>query len=96
MCSYIVVLQVYDCTNAPGPWGYKKFFMLSSTEHEISNAYRQMKKFLALRFSDVVFMMLINVKMLAFNIYEQDKFCAQFCLFVWYDSLHPINNLSVM
>ena len=39
----------------------------SSTEHEISTAqklkYRQMKKFLALSLSDVVFIMLINVKM---------------------------------
>ena len=38
--------------------------------------YRQMKKFIALSLSDVVFIMLINVKM-HFNIFEQDKFCAQ-------------------
>ena len=42
--------------------------MLNSTEHEISTAheklkYRQIKKFLALSVSDVVFIMLINVKM---------------------------------
>ena len=42
--------------------------MLNSAEHEISTAhknlkYRQMKKFLALSLSDVVFIMLINVKM---------------------------------
>ena len=42
--------------------------MLNSTEHEISTAhkkviYRQMKEFLALSLSDVVFIMLINVKM---------------------------------
>ena len=42
--------------------------MLSSTEHEISTAhkklkYRQVKKFLAFSLSDVVFIMLINVKM---------------------------------
>ena len=50
-----------------------------------------MKKFLALSLSDVVSIMLINVKMptivgiltfisrinLTFNIYKQDKFCAQ-------------------
>ena len=51
------------------PRGYKTFFMLNSTEHEISTAnrkYRQMKKFLAFSLSDVVFIMLINV-----------KFCAQ-------------------
>ena len=35
-----------------------------------------MKKFLALNLSDVVFILLINVKR-HFNIYEQDKFCAQ-------------------
>ena len=40
--------------------------MLNSTEHEISTAkkkYLQMKKFLALSLSNVVFIMLINVKM---------------------------------
>ena len=42
--------------------------MLNSTEREISTIliklkYRQMKKFLALSLSDVVFIMLINVKM---------------------------------
>ena len=42
--------------------------MLISTEHEISTAhkkqkYLQMKKFHALSLSDVVFIMLINVKM---------------------------------
>ena len=41
--------------------------MLNSNEHEISTAhlklkYRQMKKFLALSLSDVVFIMLTNVK----------------------------------
>ena len=51
------------------PLGYKTFFMLNSTEHEISPAhknlsYRQMKKFIALGLSDVVFIMLINVKKL--------------------------------
>ena len=47
--------------------------------------YRQIKQFLALNLSDVLFIMLINVKMPTivdyncwhFNIYEQDKFCAQ-------------------
>ena len=42
--------------------------MLNSTELQISTAhkklnYRQIKKFLALSLSDVVFIMLINVKM---------------------------------
>ena len=51
------------------PRGYKRFFMLNSTEHELSTAHkneyynRQMKKFLALSLSDIVFIMLINVKM---------------------------------
>ena len=39
------------------------FFMLNSTEHEISAAHKNLKKFLALSLSDVVFIMLINVKM---------------------------------
>ena len=48
--------------------------MLNSTEPEISTAHRQIKKFLALSLSDVVFIMLINVKMPTIvNIYEQDK-----------------------
>ena len=68
------------------PRGYKKIFKLNSTEHEISTAhkklkYRQMKKFLAFSLSDVVFIMLINAKNANncwhFNIYQQDKFCAQ-------------------
>ena len=50
------------------PRGYKTFFMLNSTEHEISTAhkklqYRHMTKFLALSLSDVIFIMPINVKM---------------------------------
>ena len=65
--------------------GYKTFFMLSSTEHENSTAhktkYRQIKKCFALRLSNVVFIMLINVKMPTivgiFYIYEKDNFCAQ-------------------
>ena len=48
----------------PGPELIKLFLMLNSTEHEISPAkYRQIKKFLALSLLDVVFIMLINVKM---------------------------------
>ena len=62
------------------PRGYKTFFMHNSTEHEISTAhklkYPQIKKFLALSLSGVVFIMLINVVGI-FNIYEQDKFQAQ-------------------
>ena len=57
-----------ECHHNARPRGYKTFFMLNSTEHEISTAqkklkYRQIKKFLALSFSDVIFIMLINVKM---------------------------------
>ena len=52
----------------PGPEDIKHFFMLNSTEHEISTAhkklkYRQIKKCLALSLSDVELIMLINVKM---------------------------------
>ena len=49
------------------PRGYKTFFMLNSTEHEIStrhkNQHLKVKKFLALSLSYVVFNMLMNVKM---------------------------------
>ena len=48
----------------PMPQGYKTFSC--STEHEISTAHYTkiplIKKFLALSLSDVVFIMLINVK----------------------------------
>ena len=37
--------------------------MLNSAEHEISIEYRQIKKFLAVSLSDVIVIMLINVKM---------------------------------
>ena len=52
----------------PGPEVLKLFFMLNSAGHEISTAhiklkYRQIKKFLALSLSYVVFIMLKNVKM---------------------------------
>ena len=49
------------------PRGYTTFFMLNSTEHEISTAlkhqkYRHIKKFsLVLSLSDIIFIMLINV-----------------------------------
>ena len=47
--------------------GYKTFFTLNSTEHEISSALTTKipanKEFLALSLSGVVFIMLINVKM---------------------------------
>ena len=48
--------------------GYKTFFMLNSTEHEISTAHKtkmlkKIKIVLAYKLSDVVFIMLINFKM---------------------------------
>ena len=49
-----------------GPRGYKTFFMLNSTEHKISTAHTTKiptKKYVALILSDVVFIMLMNVKM---------------------------------
>ena len=50
------------------PRGYKNYFMLNSTEQEISTAhnklkYQQIIKYLALSLSDDVFIMQINVKM---------------------------------
>ena len=67
----------FGCSKEPsnplcsGPEVIELFFMLNSTEREISTAYknlnankcRQMKTLLALSLSDVVFIMLINVKM---------------------------------
>ena len=58
--------------------GYKTYFVLNNTEHEISIIalktklpnqimtcfYRQMKMYFDLSISDVVFIMLINVKIL--------------------------------
>ena len=48
----------------PGP-EVIKLFMLNSTEHEISTAYKNENtdKYLALSLSDVVFILPINVKM---------------------------------
>ena len=60
--------------------------MLSWTEHEILTAHKtknvaKIKNFRAFNLSDVVFAMLINVKMptifVHFNIYEPDKSHAQ-------------------
>ena len=49
------------------PRGHKTFFMLNSTEHEISTRKNKntnkRRSFLLLSLSDVVFMMLLNVKM---------------------------------
>ena len=61
-------MQAVGKSSSNRPGDYKKNFMLNSTEHEISTAhkklkYLQMKKFLAVSLSDVVFIMLINVKM---------------------------------
>ena len=55
----------YVFSQAPS---YKTLFMLNSTDHKNSTAhkkleYRQIKQFLVLCLSDVVFIMLINVKM---------------------------------
>ena len=50
------------------PRSNKSFFILNSTEHEISTAYKnpkakKIKTFLAFKLSNVAFIMLINVKM---------------------------------
>ena len=69
------------------PQGYKTFYMLNSAEHEISTAielklkYWKIVSFLAVKLLVCVFILLINVKIKIncshFNIYEEDKFCAQ-------------------
>ena len=64
---------------------FKTFFVLISTEHNISSAQklkcRIIKIFHALKLSDVVYILQKNVKMPTivgvFNIFEQDKFHAQ-------------------
>ena len=48
------------------PKGYKTYFMHNSIEHEISTAHynkMKIKNVFAFKLSDVVFIMLINVKM---------------------------------
>ena len=66
------VIKLFSCSTQLST----KFHLLIKTIK-----YRQIKKLLALSFSDVVFILLINVKMPTivgiFNIYEQDKFCPQ-------------------
>ena len=64
-CLLISIANSLDPDQAPR---LSIFFMLNSNEHQISTAhkklkYRQIKKFLALSLSDVVFIMLISVKM---------------------------------
>ena len=54
------------------PRGYKVFFMVNSNVHEIltshkkTNMYAKYKAFVALKLSDVVFILLTNVKMATF------------------------------
>ena len=55
--------------NHAWPRGYKTFFILTSTEHEVSTAPKNGNNeklrsfFSSLNLSDIVFIMLINVKM---------------------------------
>ena len=62
----------------PGPKVIKLFHAQLSMKFQrlIKLKYRQIKKFLGLSLSDVVFIMLMNIKM-PFNIYEHDQFYAQ-------------------
>ena len=65
-CRWVPIFSRPPISNVrPGPEVIKllscSFFYL--TEHKFSTAYKQIKKFLALSLSDVVFIMLINVKM---------------------------------
>ena len=69
-------VEMFSCLR-----GYKTFFVLNSTEHEISTAHKnvitdKLRSVFALSLSDVVFNMLAN-DCWHFNIYEQDKFRAQ-------------------
>ena len=64
-----LVLKRQESINSlnAGPEIINLFFMLNSTEHELSSAkklkYRQIKNVLALSLTDVVLILLINVKM---------------------------------
>ena len=88
--TYVVI---YIRTPSTRVRGYKTFPMLNSAEHEILNAhtYKNIKKFIIFQAQislECYFFLLINVKMptivgiLTFmnccNIYEQEKFPAQF------------------
>ena len=59
-CNTVLsVLSASTLLKGSRPRNYKSFFMLNSTENEISTAhkklkYRQLKKFLTLSLSDVV------------------------------------------
>ena len=59
-------MEIVEDSDTNWPRGYKTFFMLNSAEH-VSTAhklkYRHVMKFLCLSLSDVVSIMLINVKM---------------------------------
>ena len=82
------------------PQGYKRFFMLNPTKHEISTACIshkglnwKIKTFLAFKLSDAVFIMLINVRMLTIvgilALNEHDKFHAQLS-WAWKKFYNPI------
>ena len=79
-CEELISIMIW-------PQGYKTFSMLNLTEHEISNLIKtkmlKVKIFHAFKLLDVLFIMLINVKMPTidncwlFIIYEHDKIHAQ-------------------
>ena len=54
---------VYFFFAEAGPLGYKIFYMLNSTEHEFSTANKTKIPTNKVSHSDVVFIMLTNVKM---------------------------------
>ena len=69
-CVHSVFIRVRVCPSCTAPLlyaCYKTFFMLNSTEHDfqllIKTEISTIKKFFPISFSDVVFIMLINVKM---------------------------------
>ena len=75
---------IWTSTRETGPGGYQTFFMLNSTEHEISTAHKRIPKsedvscFKSLRCGIYHAYKCLNAnKCWHFNIYEQDKFLAQ-------------------
>ena len=79
-----MVVQRTESLENCRPRGYKTFFMLNSTEHGISTAYKtkmlknnDLSRFQALRCCIYHDNKCYNANnRWHFNIYEQDKFCA--------------------
>ena len=80
-----------DKTNSPR--GYQTCFMLNSTEHVVYHFQKYFQNKLLISLSYLRFCLNVSVK-----VFKNSKilnFWNFICLFVRFDSLRPINNLSV-